>query len=345
MIGVDESPRPRRRGACARPRRPRSGSSCTPATSPTSRSCGPTRSTSRSATARSRASTTSAALFRQVHRVLRHGAAVRVLAPAPVRARHRGRADAEGALPLGRTVVARSYFDPSPIDVGDRRTPRVLTRAHARATSSPGCAGPASGSTSCSSPSRPAPGRPRAAARRPSSGGPARRLVSGTTPPVPRRRARWSGSTAVGYDALRRASTRSRAPPAAATLTMSGDPAFRGDPRGPQPRAAAARGGRRRASSSRSSRSRRRVPHRRARATRTTPRPTCPRTTRRCASPRSGCGPRITVARRARTSERCTSSSRSRTRSASSPTRCECACRSAPTHRRALPDRAAQRAT
>ena len=41
-------------------------------------------------------------------------------------------------------------------------------------------------------------------------------------------RCSWSGSTGVGYDAYDRTHSVS-APPAAATLTMSGDPAFGGD--------------------------------------------------------------------------------------------------------------------
>jgi organic hydroperoxide reductase OsmC/OhrA len=39
----------------------------------------------------------------------------------------------------------------------------------------------------------------------------------------------WQGSTGVGYDAYER-SHEANAPPARATLRLSGDPAFRGDP-------------------------------------------------------------------------------------------------------------------
>jgi organic hydroperoxide reductase OsmC/OhrA len=42
-------------------------------------------------------------------------------------------------------------------------------------------------------------------------------------------RCRWEGSTAVGYDAYRRQHEAS-APPAEASIRLSGDPAFRGDP-------------------------------------------------------------------------------------------------------------------
>ena len=52
-----------------------------------------------------------------------------------------------------------------------------------------------------------------------------------STPHVHRYRTRctWSGSTGVGYEHYRR-EHEIAAPPAAATLTLSSDPAFRGDP-------------------------------------------------------------------------------------------------------------------
>ncbi len=114
----------RRRARRGRSRR-RSASSCTPATSPISRSSAPTRWTSRSATVRSRRIADLGRLFRQVHRVLRHGASFVFSLPAPDRARHRDRGAARGRAP------ARAHL-PHPLVLrpgADRRRHRGRRRA------------------------------------------------------------------------------------------------------------------------------------------------------------------------------------------------------------------------
>jgi SAM-dependent methyltransferase len=67
-------------------------------------------------------------LFRQVHRVLRHGAPFGFSLPHPVALGTEMEAPPEGALPLGRTYLSRSYFDSSPVDVGRDGESRLLTR-------------------------------------------------------------------------------------------------------------------------------------------------------------------------------------------------------------------------
>jgi SAM-dependent methyltransferase len=67
-------------------------------------------------------------LFRQVHRVLRHGAGFVFSLPHPFALGTEVEPAAEGSLPLGRTFVARSYFDTSPIDVGADGDPVLVTR-------------------------------------------------------------------------------------------------------------------------------------------------------------------------------------------------------------------------
>jgi len=67
-------------------------------------------------------------LFRQVHRVLRHGANFVFMLPHPVALGAEIEPSPEGALPLGRTYLSRSYFDTSPIDVGTDGQSRLLTR-------------------------------------------------------------------------------------------------------------------------------------------------------------------------------------------------------------------------
>ena len=67
-------------------------------------------------------------LFRQVHRVLRHGANFVFMLPHPVALGTEVEPSPEGALPLGRTYLSRSYFDTSPIDVGTDGQSLLLTR-------------------------------------------------------------------------------------------------------------------------------------------------------------------------------------------------------------------------
>jgi SAM-dependent methyltransferase len=67
-------------------------------------------------------------LFRQVHRVLRPGAPFAFSLPHPFTLGTDSETTPEGALPLGRTTVARSYFDPSPVDVGTADAPDVVHR-------------------------------------------------------------------------------------------------------------------------------------------------------------------------------------------------------------------------
>jgi SAM-dependent methyltransferase len=67
-------------------------------------------------------------LFRQVHRVLRHGAGFVFSLPHPFALGTEVEPAAEGSLPLGRTFVSRSYFDTSPIDVGPDGDPALVTR-------------------------------------------------------------------------------------------------------------------------------------------------------------------------------------------------------------------------
>ncbi len=95
---------------------------------PISRSCAPTRSTSRSATGPWLAFADLGRLFRQVHRVLRHGANFVFSLPHPMMLGTETEAAAEGSLPLGRTYLNRSYFDTSPIEVGEGDDTLMLTR-------------------------------------------------------------------------------------------------------------------------------------------------------------------------------------------------------------------------
>jgi SAM-dependent methyltransferase len=67
-------------------------------------------------------------LFRQVHRVLRHGAPFVFSLPHPVALGTEIEEPPDGALPLGRTYLSRSYFDPSPVDVGAEGESSLLTR-------------------------------------------------------------------------------------------------------------------------------------------------------------------------------------------------------------------------
>jgi SAM-dependent methyltransferase len=67
-------------------------------------------------------------LFRQVHRVLRHGAGFVFSLPHPFALGTEIEPAPEGALPLGRTFLSRSYFDSSPIDVGTDGESLLLTR-------------------------------------------------------------------------------------------------------------------------------------------------------------------------------------------------------------------------
>jgi SAM-dependent methyltransferase len=61
-------------------------------------------------------------LFRQVHRVLRHGAPFVFSLPHPLTIGTETEEGAQDALPLGRTVVTRSYFDPGPIALGEGKS-------------------------------------------------------------------------------------------------------------------------------------------------------------------------------------------------------------------------------
>lgn len=67
-------------------------------------------------------------LFRQVHRVLRHGASFVFSLPHPMTLGTATEAGPDGSLPLGRTYLTRSYFDPSPIEVGEDAQALMLTR-------------------------------------------------------------------------------------------------------------------------------------------------------------------------------------------------------------------------
>jgi SAM-dependent methyltransferase len=67
-------------------------------------------------------------LFRQVHRVLHHGAAFVFSLPHPMTLGATTEAPAEGSLPLVRTYLTRSYFDPAPIEAGEGDHALMLTR-------------------------------------------------------------------------------------------------------------------------------------------------------------------------------------------------------------------------
>jgi SAM-dependent methyltransferase len=63
-------------------------------------------------------------LFRQVHRVLRHGAPFVFVLPHPVTLGTATEEAGEGSLPLGRTYLTGSYFEPA---AGGTRTRHMLT--------------------------------------------------------------------------------------------------------------------------------------------------------------------------------------------------------------------------
>jgi SAM-dependent methyltransferase len=67
-------------------------------------------------------------LFRQVHRVLHHGASFVFSLPHPMTLGTATEPGPDGSLPLGRTYLTRSYFDPSPIEVGEGDQALMLTR-------------------------------------------------------------------------------------------------------------------------------------------------------------------------------------------------------------------------
>jgi SAM-dependent methyltransferase len=67
-------------------------------------------------------------LFRQVHRVLRPGAPFAFSLPHPMALGTETEPLPEGALPLGRTYVSRSYFDDAPIDLESDGARLVVTR-------------------------------------------------------------------------------------------------------------------------------------------------------------------------------------------------------------------------
>jgi SAM-dependent methyltransferase len=56
-------------------------------------------------------------VFRQVHRVLRPGAPLVFTLPHPATLAAETE-ETDGTLPLGRTYVSRSYFDPAQVDIG-----------------------------------------------------------------------------------------------------------------------------------------------------------------------------------------------------------------------------------
>jgi SAM-dependent methyltransferase len=66
-------------------------------------------------------------VFRQVHRVLRHGAPFVFSLPHPVSLGTETEAGGEDGLPLGRTLLTRSYFDPGPVDVGEGKARTRVT--------------------------------------------------------------------------------------------------------------------------------------------------------------------------------------------------------------------------
>jgi hypothetical protein len=63
-----------------------------------------------------------------VHRVLRHGAGFAFSLPHPFALGTEVEPPPEGSLPLGRTFLARSYFDTSPIEAGTEDEPVLVTR-------------------------------------------------------------------------------------------------------------------------------------------------------------------------------------------------------------------------
>jgi SAM-dependent methyltransferase len=67
-------------------------------------------------------------LFRQVQRVLRQGAPFVFSLPHPFALGAETESAPEGALPLGRTYLVRSYFDTAPIDIGTDDEPYPVTR-------------------------------------------------------------------------------------------------------------------------------------------------------------------------------------------------------------------------
>jgi len=67
-------------------------------------------------------------LFRQVHRVLRHGAPFVFSLPHPIALGTEVEPSPEGSLPIGRVYVSRSYFDRSPVDIGSDGHSLMLTR-------------------------------------------------------------------------------------------------------------------------------------------------------------------------------------------------------------------------
>ncbi len=67
-------------------------------------------------------------LFRQVQRVLRQGAPFVFSLPHPFALGTETEPPPEGSLPLGRTYLARSYFDSSPIDIGTEGEAQLVTR-------------------------------------------------------------------------------------------------------------------------------------------------------------------------------------------------------------------------
>ena len=166
-IAIDVVVGAARARASGSPTTPRSASSGTRATSPISRSCAPTRSTSRSPPASCTRSKTSTALFRQVHRVLRPGAAFVFSHEHPMRTRGRARrrrARRASARPArGSPLLLRPRADRTSrrrarrIQVWPRTIADVFSALHRAATAS----------TCCSNPSRCASSGPGPAVRRP----------------------------------------------------------------------------------------------------------------------------------------------------------------------------------
>ena len=65
-------------------------------------------------------------VFRQVHRVLRTGGVFAFSLPHPMTLCAPSETTPEGALPLTRPALVRSYFDESPIEIGEGTSMRVV---------------------------------------------------------------------------------------------------------------------------------------------------------------------------------------------------------------------------
>lgn len=65
-------------------------------------------------------------VFRQVHRVLRNGGIFAFSLPHPMALCAPTEPTPEGALPLSRPALTRSYYDEGPVDIGTEAAPRLV---------------------------------------------------------------------------------------------------------------------------------------------------------------------------------------------------------------------------